>query len=212
MFLVIISTCDKGESWGIELCGEGPTEVRKIRPGGPADQAGLQTGDTILQCGGINVTRFGHQQVATIIAETDRLLRMKVLPDEGSSDESEEDDKDEDPTLKIKDKKFKSGEWWCDPENEKKLQEEKEKNKIDPYDFESFSENFDKIEKQHRKAGKNMVKNGRAKGTSKKVVYILEIYPFLYINFKNYFLLFLPIKFNRSLILTKIPTTSTQNS
>ncbi|CBY23778.1 unnamed protein product [Oikopleura dioica] len=146
----------KGESWGIELCGEGPTEVRKIRPGGPADQAGLQTGDTILQCGGINVTRFGHQQVATIIAETDRLLRMKVLPDEGSSDESEEDDKDEDPTLKIKDKKFKSGEWWCDPENEKKLQEEKEKNKIDPYDFESFSENFDKIEKQHRKAGKNM--------------------------------------------------------
>ena len=141
-----------------------------MRPGGPADQAGLQPGDTILQCGGINVTRFGHQQVATIIAETDRLLRMKVLPDEGSSEEDEEDEDEDDPTLKIKDKKFKSGEWWCDPENDKKIEEEKEKNKIDPYDFESFSENFDKIEKQHRKAGKNMVKSGRAGGRSKKVV------------------------------------------
>ena len=52
-----------GESWGIELCGEGPTEIRKVRPGGPADHAGLQPGDTILVCNGINVTRFGHQQV-----------------------------------------------------------------------------------------------------------------------------------------------------
>lgn len=124
------------------------------------------------QCNGINVTRFGHQQVATIIAETDRLLRMKVLPNEESSDEEEEDEDDADPTLKIKDKKFKAEEWWCDPENDKKLQEEKEKNKVDPYDFESFSNNFDKIEKQHRKAGKNMVKNGRATARSKKVVII----------------------------------------
>ena len=150
-------------------------------------------------CGGINVTRFGHQQVATIIAETDRLLRMKVLPNEGSSDEDEEDEED-DPTLKIKDKNFKSEEWWCDPENEKKLQEEKEKNKVDPYDFESFSENFDKIEKQHRKAGKNMVKSGRAGGRAKKVVSREHI-------FKFYLMIF-----SRNLIPTKIRTTSMRNS
>lgn len=121
------------------------------------------------KCNGINVTRFGHQQVASIIAETDRLLRMKVLPDEESSSEEDEDEEDADPTEKLKNKNFKAEEWWCDPEVDKKLQEEKEKNKIDPYDFESFSNNFDKIEKQHRKAGKAMVKNGRA-SRSKKVV------------------------------------------
>ena len=51
----------KGESWGIELCGEGPTEIRRVRPGGPADYAGLQAGDIVLMANGINTTRFGHQ-------------------------------------------------------------------------------------------------------------------------------------------------------
>lgn len=58
--------------------------------------------------------------MASIIAETERLLRMKILPDEDeSSDEEEEGEEGED--------KFKSefgsnrrgkgtGEWWCDPE------------------------------------------------------------------------------------------------
>ena len=41
-------------------------------------------------------------------------------------------------------------------ENEK----EEEKEKPDMTDFETFSNNFDKIEKQHRKAGKAMVKGG----------------------------------------------------
>ena len=40
---------EKGESWGIELCGEGPTEIRRVRAGGPADYAGLQAGDIVLQ-------------------------------------------------------------------------------------------------------------------------------------------------------------------
>ena len=35
-------------------------------------------------------------------------------------------------------------------------------------DFETFSENFDKIEKQHRKAGKAMVKGGKGGGRRKK--------------------------------------------
>ena len=43
---------------------------------------------------------------------------------------------------------------------EKKIQEEKEAKKIDPTDFESFSNNFERIEKQHRKAGKKMSKAG----------------------------------------------------
>lgn len=43
---------------------------------------------------------------------------------------------------------------------EKKIQEEKESKKIDPTDFESFSNNFERIEKQHRKAGKKMSKAG----------------------------------------------------
>ena len=39
-------------------------------------------------------------------------------------------------------------------EEEEKIKEEKP----DMTDFETFVDNFDKIEKQHRKAGKNMVK------------------------------------------------------
>ena len=53
----------EGESWGIELCGEGPTEIRRVRAGGPADYAGLQAGDIVLMANGINVTRFGHQEI-----------------------------------------------------------------------------------------------------------------------------------------------------
>lgn len=154
----------KGESWGIELTGEGPTEIRKVRPGGPADHAGLQPGDVILQANGINVTRFGHQQVASIIAETERLLRLKILPDESSSEEEDEEDEDGEEKFKSdfgSNRRFKANEWWCDPEAEKKIQEEREAKKIDPMDFESFSNNFDRIEKQHRKAGKKMSKAGR---------------------------------------------------
>ena len=42
--------------------------------------------------------------------------------------------------------------------------EEKVEEKPDMTDFETFSENFDKIEKQHRKAGKAMVKGGKGGG------------------------------------------------
>ena len=44
------------------MCGEGPTEIRRVRAGGPADYAGLQAGDIVLMANGINVTRFGHQE------------------------------------------------------------------------------------------------------------------------------------------------------
>ena len=47
-----------------------------------ADYAGLQAGDIVLQANGINCTKFGHQQVAQIIAESEKFLRMKILPDE----------------------------------------------------------------------------------------------------------------------------------
>ena len=30
-----------GESWGIELCGEGPTEIRRVRAGGPGSDLAL---------------------------------------------------------------------------------------------------------------------------------------------------------------------------
>lgn len=43
---------------------------------------------------------------------------------------------------------------------DKRAKEEAEAKKVDPTDFESFSENFDKIEKQHRKAGKKMTQAG----------------------------------------------------
>ena len=36
----------------------------------------------MLQANGINCTKFGHQQVAQIIAESEKFLRMKILPDE----------------------------------------------------------------------------------------------------------------------------------
>ena len=60
--LVFLKYIFLGESWGIELCGEGPTEIRRVRAGGPADYAGLQAGDIVLMANGINVTRFGHQE------------------------------------------------------------------------------------------------------------------------------------------------------
>ena len=44
-----------------------------------------------------------------------------------------------------------------------RAKEEKKEEKPDMADFETFVENFDKIEKQHRKAGKAMVKGVRFK-------------------------------------------------
>ena len=107
----------KGESWGIELCGEGPTEIRRVRAGGPADYSGLQAGDIVLQANGINCTKFAHQQVAQIIAESEKFLRLKVLPDESSGeseDEDGEDELDDKGQPKLKQPKAKSGSWWAE--------------------------------------------------------------------------------------------------
>ena len=46
--------------------------------------------------------------------------------------------------------------------------EEKVEEKPDMTDFETFSQNFDKIEKQHRKAGKAMVKGGKGGRKSRR--------------------------------------------
>ena len=56
--------------------------------------------------------------MASIIAETERLLRLKILPDEESSSGEDEDDENGE---KFKsdfgsNRRFKAGEWWCDPE------------------------------------------------------------------------------------------------
>ena len=61
--------------------------------------------------------------------------------------------------------KAKSGSWWAEP---KDTEAEEKEAKPDMTDFETFSENFDKIEKQHRKAGKAMVKGGGKSRKSKK--------------------------------------------
>ena len=58
-------------------------------------------------------------------------------------------------------------------------EEEKEvEEKPDMTDFETFSNNFDKIEKQHRKAGKAMVKGGVSLNF-KNAIKLLEIILFL---------------------------------
>lgn len=53
-------------------------------------------------------------------------------------------------------------------EQPKDAEAEKKEDKPDMTDFETFSENFDKIEKQHRKAGKAMVKGGKGGGGSRR--------------------------------------------
>ena len=54
---------------------------------------------------GINCTKFAHQQVAQIIAESEKFLRMKILPDESSESEESEDEEELDangnPKLKV---------------------------------------------------------------------------------------------------------------
>ena len=60
---------------------------------------------SIEKANGINCTKFAHQQVAQIIAESEKFLRLKVLPDESSSEsedsEEEELDANGNPKLKV---------------------------------------------------------------------------------------------------------------
>ena len=55
------------------------------------------------------------QQVAQIIAESEKFLRLKVLPDESSSEEETDEDEelDEQGQPKLKQPKAKKDSWWA---------------------------------------------------------------------------------------------------
>ena len=55
------------------------------------------------------------QQVAQIIAESEKFLRLKVLPDESSSEEETDEDEelDEEGKPKLKQPKAKKDSWWA---------------------------------------------------------------------------------------------------
>lgn len=82
------------EGWGIKLTGGGPCFVEKIKPGGPADYGGLQAGDCVLAVNGQIVTKLSHDQIVNIIREAGRMLRLKVMPQEHSSDDLGSADED----------------------------------------------------------------------------------------------------------------------
>ena len=74
------------EGWGLKIIGSGPCYVEKVKPGGPADYAGVQAGDCILTVNGQNVLKVDHDQIVALIKEAGRMLRMKVLPPEEGED------------------------------------------------------------------------------------------------------------------------------
>lgn len=163
------------EGWGIKLTGTGPCYVEKIKPGGPADYAGLQAGDCILAVNGQMVIKLSHDQVVSQIREAGKMLRLKVLPQEQASDASDDlgsadadgfggesgwggSKKTKKKTKKASKKKDGDKKsWWDRKSSGDTTEEEDGKNPEDPFedldttDFDSFCKVSDKFDKKLNK-------------------------------------------------------------
>ena len=59
------------EGWGLKIQGKGPCFIEKVKPGGPADYAGLQAGDCIIQVNGAGVLHNLFEKIFKLV----RLLK-----------------------------------------------------------------------------------------------------------------------------------------
>ena len=55
------------EPWGLEIAGDSPVKIKAVRPGTPADQAGVQAGDICIAVNGVNVCHAKQKEVTALI-------------------------------------------------------------------------------------------------------------------------------------------------
>uniref|UniRef100_H2ZCB1 PDZ domain-containing protein n=1 Tax=Ciona savignyi TaxID=51511 RepID=H2ZCB1_CIOSA len=68
------------EPWGMQVTGESPCYIARVKPSSPADDAGMQVGDCIFSVNGVSTHNSRHAEVVSLIAESGRVARFKLLP------------------------------------------------------------------------------------------------------------------------------------
>lgn len=62
---VVIHRGERG--YGLTVSGESPVIVQDVKDGGPAAQAGVKKGDSIIEVNGTIVSQINHKEVVQII-------------------------------------------------------------------------------------------------------------------------------------------------
>uniref|UniRef100_F6SAC8 PDZ domain-containing protein n=2 Tax=Ciona intestinalis TaxID=7719 RepID=F6SAC8_CIOIN len=70
----------KNEPWGVQVTGESPCYIARVKPSSPAEEAGMQVGDCIFSVNGVTVHDASHNEVVQLISESGRVARFKLLP------------------------------------------------------------------------------------------------------------------------------------
>ncbi|CAL4066068.1 unnamed protein product, partial [Meganyctiphanes norvegica] len=87
---VVIHRGEKG--YGLTVSGESPVIVQDVKEGGPAAQAGVQKGDSIIKVNGTLVSQVNHKEVVQIIKSTQYVaLTLKSLGEDEVSLSSPQD-------------------------------------------------------------------------------------------------------------------------
>jgi len=62
---VLVAKDDLG--YGMKVSGDNPVFVQSVKQSGPAEKAGLHSGDKIIMVNGVNVTHSTHTEVVELI-------------------------------------------------------------------------------------------------------------------------------------------------
>ncbi|CAK1545409.1 unnamed protein product [Leptosia nina] len=81
--------------FGFTIAGQRPCVVSAVAPGGPAERAGLCTGDALLAVDGASVARSPHANVARMIAAADGPIALSVAPRETPPTDTEDTEPEE---------------------------------------------------------------------------------------------------------------------
>ncbi|CAF4880946.1 unnamed protein product [Pieris macdunnoughi] len=81
--------------FGFTIAGQRPCVVSAVATGGPAERAGLRTGDALLAVDGANVSRSPHASVARTIAGADGPIALTVAPRESPPTDTEDTEPEE---------------------------------------------------------------------------------------------------------------------
>ncbi|XP_071526476.1 uncharacterized protein [Panulirus ornatus] len=77
---VVIHRGERG--YGVTVSGESPVIVQDVKDGGPAAQAGVKKGDSIIEVNGTVVSKINHKEVVQIIKSTQSVkLTLRSCPE-----------------------------------------------------------------------------------------------------------------------------------
>lgn len=73
---VVIHRGDHG--YGLTVSGESPVIVQDVKDGGPAAQAGVKKGDSIIKVNGTIVSKINHREVVQIIKSANQCVKLTL--------------------------------------------------------------------------------------------------------------------------------------